>query len=394
MTPLLLRLIVVVIGITTLCSSQITHVEETNTWAERLGGPALPFSDQSTANQISTWAQASEWLGPLAPIAISPFFGITCLAAISQFGGDWVAFNRFLSTNPILNNPTIFWVFLGLTVVTSLPRFTKVSKPVAQAIDQLEAYAGIISILVIRFLPDLMAPSEMVPATAMVVQMGFISFSSNLLLSVAAVINIFVINSVKFFFEIMVWLIPVPMVDALLEVANKSACAGLMSIYAFSPTLATLLNLLLFGICLIIFRWINRRVGFLRSMIGDPVLVFFGPRFGVCRSDELTVFPQGSQFGFPAKSKLVLSAKEQGWQLKEHRFCRSPKIQSLDHELVKLTLREGLLVNSIEVGGNPAGRLLFSRRYRNQADELSRRLKIGRSSIECSQDLNSALTPG
>lgn len=68
--------------------------------------------------------------------------------------------------------------------------------------------------------------------------------------------------------------------------------------------------------------------------------------------------------------------------------------RSLESEQVNLTLRQGLLVNSIEVDGNPAGRLLFSRRDRNQADELSRRLKIGRSTIECSQDLNSALTPG
>ena len=64
--------------------------------------------------------------------------------------------NEFLSNNAVLKNPAVFWVFLVLTLLTSIPRFTKVSKPAAQAIDQLEAYAGIITIILLRvmMIPD------------------------------------------------------------------------------------------------------------------------------------------------------------------------------------------------------------------------------------------------
>ena len=94
----------------------------------------LTSSDSAKIDRIATSVNWAEWLGPLAPIAISPFFGITILAGISQFGGSWVE-NSFISNNPVLSNPAVFWVFLCLTIMTSLPRFTKVSKPAAQAID-------------------------------------------------------------------------------------------------------------------------------------------------------------------------------------------------------------------------------------------------------------------
>ena len=97
--------------------------------------PPFPSGDTDSIAQITTMAQASDWLGPLAPIAISPFFGITILAGVSQFGGNWELPNSFISDNPVLQNPYLFWTFLCLTILTSVPRFTKVSKPFAQAID-------------------------------------------------------------------------------------------------------------------------------------------------------------------------------------------------------------------------------------------------------------------
>jgi hypothetical protein len=156
----LLKLAVIFVGITTLASFQLP-----DSLPPSLTENPLSLGDQQQAQALTQSIQAAEWLGPLAPIAISPFFGITCLAAISQFGGDFLPVNSFVSNNPVLNNPTIFWIFLALTLLTSLPRFTKVSKPAAQAIDQVEAYAGIITILIIRFLPGWLESTTSEPAT-------------------------------------------------------------------------------------------------------------------------------------------------------------------------------------------------------------------------------------
>ncbi|MEL7499821.1 MAG: hypothetical protein AAFN77_19615 [Planctomycetota bacterium] len=343
----------------------------------------LTKSDQQTAQQLTS---TSEWLGPLAPIAISPFFGITCLAGIAQFGADYFPTNGFISNNPVLKNPAVFWIFLVLTLLTSLPRLTKVSKPVAQALDQVETYAGILTILILRFAVAPPDPNEQVA----VVQMGFLSFSADVLLSIAAIINIIVINSIKFFFEILVWLIPFPFVDALLEACNKSLCAGLMAIYAWSPLVATMINLVLFGISLMAFNWVRRRIVLMRTMLIEPLWTWVSPKYGSAASiEEIVVFTKNAAGPFPAKAKVMLSRTDQGWQLRQRRWIFGDRLMDLNYGQVEMEIHEGLLINSIvaedkskENTTSPIGNLelYFSRRFNDDLDTLADRMRIERSS--------------
>ena len=350
----------------------------------------LTSTDAAKINNITSSIKWSEWLGPLAPIAISPFFGITILAGISQFGGSWVE-NSFISDNPVLSNPAVFWVFLCLTIMTSLPRLTKVSKPAAQAIDQLEAYAGIITIVLIRLMTSSMGDSgSMVAAgadSAMVVQMGIFSMGADVLLSLAAIVNIFVINTVKFFFEVMVWLIPFPMVDAALELTNKSLCAGLMAIYAWSPTVATIINLVIFIACLFAFRWINRRVQYMRSVLCDPIWNLISPGHATPSKPELVVFPQKGIAGFPAKTKLLLQPSEQGWQLARPRWFLPAKVVQLSRSSHQMEMQTGMLLNSINVSGDQADKLLFSKRYARHLGELAELINVRQSDAALDVDL-------
>ena len=292
------RLLTVLIGCCALLSLQTET--PTSQLPSVLTQNPLDQRDQELVSAIST----SQWLGPLAPIAISPFFGITCLAGLSQYGGDYLPMNQFVSQNPVLQSPAVFWIFLVLTIATSVPRLTKVSKPVAQAVDQIEAYAGIITVLVLRFAVAPIDP-EVGQSTAMVVQAGFFEFSADVLLSVAAIINIIVINSIKFFFEVLVWLIPVPFVDAILEAGNKLLCAGLMAIYAWSPLVATLINLLLFALCLLAFFWVKRRVAFFRTMMLEPALALLMPSFGQPKSEKAGGVQSDGLGGIPCKIEIV-----------------------------------------------------------------------------------------
>jgi hypothetical protein len=387
-----LRIVLLFLGFSTLVSYQVDS-------------PSLPFDlpanlteDPLTAvdqEKISALTGSLDWLGPLAPIAISPFFGITILSGLSQFGGDLLPDNSFISNNPVLNNPAVFWVFLALTVFTSLPRFTKVSKPAGQAIDQLETYSAIITIVLIRILSSLPESDPAVAATAgsaMVIQMGVFSFSADVLLSVAAIINILVINTVKFFFEVMVWLIPLPFVDAVLEVSNKSLCAGLMAIYVWSPLVATILNLALFTVCLLAFRWINRRATYLRSMLCDPVWAMFSKSFGDPKRKELVVFPQQSFGKFPAKTKLLFQPTDEGWRLVKSRWLVKPKTMELPASAFSTTMKTGMLLNSIELNGTQAEeiatcKLLFSKRYAKQIDKLSTLINVEQAEGDVEVDL-------
>jgi hypothetical protein len=347
---------------------------------DNFSGDPLPAGDMARVaalEGLSQSASVAEWLGPMAPIALSPFFGIACLAALSQYGADWVPGNTFLSSNAILNDPVVLWIFVALTLLTSLPRLTKVSKPMAQAIDQVETYAAIITILIVRWYAGSIESSpEVAMAEFQVVNMGFFSFTSDALLSVAAIINILVINSVKFFCEVMVWLTPFPFVDALLEAGNKSVCAGLIAIYAYSPMIATILNLILFAVCLVMFRWTQRRVTWLRSVLVDPIRARIQPSFGQPENGSLIVLAQDSFGPFPSKARIEMTPNETGWSLKQRQWFFPDNELQLDRATSQLNMTSGIVTNRIEVVGPDSGNLLFTQRYGRSLQTLSEKIGL------------------
>ena len=225
-----------------------------------LQAPTLAFAydtgqaatDLAAADHVADALPWSEVMGPLAPIALSPFFGMACLSGISLLTTRGVLpENSFLQGHPVLTHPWVFLAFLALAVFTSLPRLTKVSKPVAQLGDFLETYAGVVAVIVVQVVARF-AQTEPPPDVILPAGLGTVTLST--LLAALSIVNLLVIQAVRFFFELLVWLSPVPVLDALFEFANKAACAGLMFLYAFSPWLALALNILIFLVCLALFR--------------------------------------------------------------------------------------------------------------------------------------------
>ena len=265
-----------------------------------------------------------------------------------------------------LRSETIFLTFLALTIISSVPRFTKVSKPFAQAVDRLEAYAVIIILLVIKMTTAMEAPGDEPVA---MLKMGVLSMSFDTFLAIAMIFNILIINSVKFFFEFLAWLTPIPFLDALFELCNKTLCLGLMVIYAFSPTLATIINLVFFLVALILFRWIYRRTLFYRTMVLDPVFARLWPPHAKPRNNELIVFNRTELGNFAAKSRLRLVRGEEenaGWILQETHWW----LPQREHVLVPdthLKIHLGWIMNSVQfTSGDKKHCLTFSRRYNEE----------------------------
>ncbi|MCM2369416.1 hypothetical protein [Aporhodopirellula aestuarii] len=287
-------------------------------------------SDIAAATAWADHLNLADWLGPLAPLALSPFFGVACLSGLALWGPASITENGLLGPTGPLHSVPLFVIFALLALLTSLPRLSKVSKPFAQAMDRVEAYAVVIILLAIKLsanyagdtsgmdgIESIMnddSPTALVGGQV-VFQAGILSFTAETLLMIAMAINVLVINSVKFFFEFLVWLTPFPTVDAIFEVCNKAICAGLMAIYAFSPTLATAINLFALLIALIIFRWTARRVKFYRTMLLDPVLARLWRSYALPGANGLIVFPQDSIGPFPAKSCLRLTCDDSKWSL-------------------------------------------------------------------------------
>jgi hypothetical protein len=275
-------LLIIVFLFTLTLKDQAPELAETNEQTMIAQSIGLDLTaDQMRADAIVDALPITEVLGSLAPIALSPFFALTCLSGASLLASEGllpesVSSNYLLGANSPLHNEAVFLGLLCLTVMTSLPKLTKVSKPFAQAVDQVEAYSGIIAALAVQILSRVgTGESSMDNEVAVVYSAGIITASYSMLLMVFSVINIFVVNSVKFFFEMMILISPFPTVDAFFEAANKAFAAFLIAVYLFSPWLATWLNLLIFLVSLLIFSWTYRRVVFMKSAISDPLFGWF-----------------------------------------------------------------------------------------------------------------------
>lgn len=347
-----------------------------------------------------------QYIGPLAPVALSPFFALTCLSGASLLGNadvpllDGLQKNVVLGANSPLNNPVVFAGLLGLTILTSLPKFTKVTKPLGQAIDQIEAHAGIIAVIAVQFLSSVRFGDEpAATATAVtVVHAGIFSFTADLLIYAFTAINIFVVNTVKFFFEVLTWLSPIPAVDAAFEAANKTVAAFLVGLYVAWPWLALILNLLIFAVCLLIFAWAYRRVVYMRCVLGDPILgwlaenVFRRPP----ATPTSTHLPGAIAQQLPDR-KLVVRAfagravpevkrKARGFLVRsgdrlvfaQPRFLRSPLIVDLPPPGPQNAIQTGLLSNTVRLG-DAGTELILTRRYNRVLDEI--RAQLGQAAI-------------
>lgn len=332
----------------------------------------ISLEEQEVAELITQRLSSTEWLGALAPVALSPFFGLTCLSAIAIVGEDHLPPDHYLrrASTP-LRNPLVLLTFLILTVLTSVPKFSKVSKPFAQAIDQVETYAALIILLVIRFVGNVDVGPPGTEEVAVMYSAGFVDFSAEVMLMLATIINVIVINTVKFFFEVLIWITPIPFVDAIFEMANKTLCAALATVYAFTPTIATVINLLLLAVCLLAFSWVKRREVYYRTILLDFVQGCWRPNAKLPANAKLVVFPKQDFQGIPAFSKCLLSKIEDGWQLDQPRLLRSP--QSVQWSDPKPEIQTGLLMNGLNVGDSE---FKFGRRYNRQLSVVASRLNL------------------
>jgi hypothetical protein len=355
----------------------------------------LLSADKAKGEEISKKISSLQVLAPLAPVALSPFFGIACLSGTSMLCSHGILpKNDFLMGNKALNNGMVFVVFLALAVATSLPKMTAVSKGFAQAADQLETYAGIISYIAIFYLAGSGSDAGTTASTQQVVYTaGIFSFTKGTLLMIASAVNIIVINTVKYFFEMLVWISPIPALDAIFEAANKAFAAALMAVYAFSPYLALMLNIILFLICLVIFNWARRNMKYYRAILVAPVVAkLFGRsastppphikvKLAMAVEDGaaiLKVFPAGRIHKIKKKDMCWLTSGKDGLFLVKLRLIRAPKVEKLDTANSQINITKNLLSNTIVISSPQMKKpemLVFSKIYNQQIDTIAAALR-------------------
>jgi hypothetical protein len=319
----------------------------------------------AAGNAVAQQFATSDWLGPLAPVALSPFFGLAALTGAATYGPEWLQERSSLfQDGSALNNPILFWTMACLAIITSLPRFTKVSKPIAMLSENLESYSAVIILVAVRFMGTSIgadADSEsMVAAPPALLAAGMTSRPVDIAMAIFAAVNILVINFVKLFFEFMIWLIPVPTIDALVETANKAVCAALMAVYVYSPLLATVLNLTILAVSLLVFGWCYRRLCFYREVAGGRLLAWLVPSWFRQRGDTFLAFCPEPIGGLPGYTPLHVTRKQDLVEIRGRWLWRS-----WSAKLTNCTIEErsGLLVDELVVNSDQGCFLLQHRKW-------------------------------
>ena len=350
--------------------------------------------DRQKADILVKKFHVTETLGPLAPVALSPFFGLACLSGTSILCNNGVLpENSFLIGNNALNNGSVFLVFLALTVVTSAPKLVTTSKVFAEITDRLETYAGIISYAVILMLAEQgQGPEqEVVIYTA-----GVFTFTQQGLLACAAAINIFIISTVRFFFELLVLISPIPTLDAIFEFANKAVAGLLALVYAFNPWAAFVLNLIIFTVCLLIFKWVNRRIKYMRAILLDPIVLALKRKWSknpdydpnskarnrltrqIPEADLLVkCFPLRKLGKIKKKDLCYLMLERDVFILVKPRLLRPLVIKELNRSQVSKEIEEQLFSYSIELiddSGGKSCKLIFGRAYKKSLEAVKSKL--------------------
>ncbi len=303
-----------------------------------------------------------EVFGPVLPIALSPFFGVAITSLASILAKNDVFENEYLSTHPLLNNWPVLVVFLLLTILTALPKYTKITGQFALIIAKIEDYAGLIILLIIQIIPQLLSNNQSESIT-IVHQAGFFEFSYTTLIAVASVANMYVIKVVRFFFDFLIYLSPIPAVDAVFDNIKKGFIIFIISLYAINPLLAFIANVLIFLMSAIMFSWVNRRVVYFENIYIDPRKAKILKKYPhlvdkklprkIAKKHEflqfaVIAFPLKRMGAFKRKMKCWLVSDNNSLFLYKNRFILKPRVLDLNKYQNKLNIGEDIFWIRVE----------------------------------------------
>jgi hypothetical protein len=325
----------------------------------------------------------TEQLGLLGPLAISPYWGL-CIASLASLLGT--GDNAFLLAHPFLGNWVVFAVFVLFAVLTSIPNISKFSKALGVAANYLEDNTSIVVVVLAMFLPSLHtamggeAPTEF----------GFFDFSLySFIIGGFSFFYMFIVTTVRLFFEVMAFITPVPFIDTIVEISKKVSSLVLMGVYFVSPEVAMIISLVLLLVAFFLYRRASSSTKYFKQFYIAPILSWFIGRKRTLRDEGIVRRIRGKDkeidFAVPvwtvAKWGKILK-RQRAWLVEEEkgelalyqlRFLRPP----VGERILKNSFPNGIHIkrefNYLSIcDPNELLHLRVSREYFRHEDELAR----------------------
>lgn len=350
--------------------------------------PILMFAQTEIASALAQNSSFVESFSLLSPMAISPFWTLFLTSLASTLGVG----NQYIASNPMLDNGIILFISFILVLITTLPNLMKVSKPIGLTANFLENKAGYVIYVLIMFAPHLLQSGN--SQQQGMVTFGFFDIPYSAIFMVALALPYFlVVMTVRYFLEILIFLSPIPLLDAFFELTKKGITFFLIVIYFVFPTFGFFLSVVIFFVSFLLFKRAKKVSNFFQYVYVLPMLSkLFGTK-QVLVSDKIP-FKIRKQFSstslaikcltgkkigtIPSKSMVWMIQSGEGLFIFQPKFLRSPIAIQIDKSHAdNLQISQELYYQIIHDSQSQI-KLLLNSTYKGLSDEIGNVLNLER----------------
>jgi hypothetical protein len=188
-------------------------------------------------------SQVFETAALVAPLGISP------LLALAVMGG--LAHHGYLSLPPslaALSFPVVWGGLMGLAALLHVGKSSKLTRPLAETVGTGESLMAVVAAFLLFVGP---------PASGPVVQAGA---AGTWWVATAATVAVVLVLALRTALDLLIWLSPIPLVDAAFELAKAVLTLGLALLVVVSPVAALICFAAMAIAAILLLRWVIRTV--------------------------------------------------------------------------------------------------------------------------------------
>ena len=316
-----------------------------------------------------------EQFAQLAPMGINPYLTVflTSVCSKAGFHNDYVATNPFFGSWIVLG---IFGLlFLFTASVGTLFKTNKATATIGLVDTYLSNKAALIVNAIIILAPTFISnePSH----NEIVYQAGFLSISFKTLLILGiSLYFLIIVMAFKFFIDILIFLSPIPFIDAVLEIAKILVAALFIFISIISPVTSVIIAFMMFFVSLFFYRRSIKLISKTKYLMVYPLLnLFRSKETKLTDGENLSILIlTNTKIGKLKKGIIVrLQETEDGIMLIKKRFILSDIIQKI--ELSDFHFNQNHL-DIIMTNEDESKSIVLNRTYHKYLDELSEKYNI------------------
>ena len=327
---------------------------------------------QETISQNSALV---EQFAQLAPMGVNPYLTVFLTSVCSKAGFH----NNFVATNPFFGSWIVLILFGLLFFFTSLVGTVFKTNKATATIGLVDTYLSNKAALIVNAI-IILAPtfiSDDPTHSEIVYQAGFLSVSLKTILILGiSLYFLIIVMAFKFFIDILIFLSPIPFIDAVLEIVKIVIATGFIIISIISPVTSVIIALMMFLVSLFFYKRSIRLINKTKYLMVYPLLnLFRSKETKLTDGKNLSILVlTNTKIGKLKKGIIVrLQETEQGIQLIQKRFLFSNITQEI--ELSNFHFNQNHL-DIIMSNEDEDISLVLNRSYHKYLDELSKKYNI------------------